>query len=204
LKIKALVGLTLLASSAFAATISSGASGVNWMVNSNPAVVETGTLPTAFGWVANFSDGQWIGTAATDGNFGGPGLGALAGQSYTFTLNLSAILASGTFSLQYAADNSVVWSITNGTLSGATSCDSGNGNSIACFGSLRSLTGSFGAGSVLTATVLNGPVPSTPGERSPMGLIVVGTATDVPEPSTYAMLTLGGAAIAFARFRRKA
>lgn len=204
MKIKSLLGFALLASSAFGATISTGASGVNWLVNSNPAVVETGVLPTfPGGWVANFSDGRWIGTAATDGNYASGTDGALAGATYTFTLNLSSILASGVFSLQYAADNAVQWSISNGTLSGATSCDAGNGNSGVCFNSLRTLSGTFGAGSVLTATVVNGPVPSSPGQRSPMGLIVVGTASDVPEPSTYAMLALGGAAIAFARLRRK-
>lgn len=64
----------------------------------------------------------------------------------------------------------------------------------------RSLTGSFAANSTLTATVVN-----TTTVPSPMGLLVVGTAdtpTGVPEPSTYAMMFIGGAAIFMTRRRK--
>lgn len=189
----------LLASSAFGVTLSTGVA--PWSVNGNPAVVETGTLPLfPGGWVFPFSDGRWVGTSATDGNFALPSDGALAnGASYAFSLGLGALVpAGGTFSLQYAADNAVSWAITGGAIAGTTACGTGDINAD-CFSTLRSLSGSFTAGSTLTATVLNGPLGA--GLRTPMGLMVVGVATPVPEPASWAMFLLGGAALALARRR---
>ena len=71
-----------LAHSAFGATISTG--NAAWTVNGLPAVVETGVLPTfSGGWVSNFSDGSWVGTTASDGDFATPTDGAPAnGATY--------------------------------------------------------------------------------------------------------------------------
>lgn len=186
-----------LAHSAFGATLSTGAA--SWSVNGNPAVVETGVLPTfPGGWVQNFSDGRWVGTTASDGNFGLPTDGALAnGAIYTFSLNLGAVVpAGGSFSLQYAADNAVTWSITNGSLAGDTTCGSGNINAD-CFSSLRTLTGTFSSTSTLFASVVNGPTGV--GTRTPMGLLAVGVTAPVPEPSSWALFALGGVSLVFAR-----
>jgi PEP-CTERM motif len=183
-----ILGMVALASSAFAAPINTGTGGAPWLVNGNPAVVET-SIASPF-WIG--AVGQWIGAGANDGNISS----TAAAGTYVYTLNLSALVpGGGSLSLQYAGDNNVVWTITGGTLSGATSCTTND-----CFssnnGAPRSISGTFGAASILTATVTNTAV-------GPTGLMVVGTASNVPEPSTYAMLGLGGAAMLFARLRRK-
>ena len=93
------------------------------------------------------------------------------------------------------ADNSVTWSITGGALtSGVIACPGA-----ICFDSLRSLGGTYTAGAVLIATVVNNT--ATP---NPTGLLVQQSNTNaIPEPSTYAMMGLGAAALVFARLRRK-
>jgi hypothetical protein len=167
----ALLGVAL---SAPAAAVSLSTGTAPWQVNSNPAVVET-SIPGL--WITPFGDGFWIGSAATDS------LTGLVGTS-SFTLSIGAIAgSSGNFTLQYAADNDVTWSISSGTLGGATSCLNDT-----CFyggiGAPYTLTGSFSTTSVLTATVLNiGNLPN------PAGLLVVGSV--VPEPSSALLLTLG-------------
>lgn len=157
-----------------------------WEVNDNP-VVAISPLAVPF-WVNNFGDGGWVGTTAGDGTTNAAG-------TYIYTLDIGTYIgAAGTLSLQYAADNSVSWGITNGTLSGATSCAGPD-----CFSTVAALTGTFAADSVLTATVVNVA-------NSPQGLLVVGTASDVsqvPEPASVTMIAIGGAAIALARLRRK-
>jgi hypothetical protein len=191
-----LVAMTF-ASSAWAVTISTGAQ-PGWQVNSSAVVIES-TIPTGI-WIANFGDGVWVGPTATAGGIL-EGQGAPAGV-YTYTLNIGALLGtSGNFTLQYAADNGVTWTINNGgTISGATVCASPD-----CFrasnGAPRSVSGTLTATSVLTATVTNDLLGG--GINNPTGLLVVGTASNVPEPSTYAMLGLGGAALLLSRLRRK-
>ena len=130
------------ASMAHAAPTSLSTGVAPWLVNGNPAVV-LGAIPA--GWADGPGDGQWVGTTSLDGAAAAPG-------TYTFSLNVGALVGSaGTFFLDFAADDTVQWSITNGSLSGATNC-LGPGS---CSNSLSSLTGTFAANSVLTATVLN-------------------------------------------------
>ncbi len=100
--------------------------------------------------------------------------------------------------LQYAADNAVAWSITNGSLTGTTDCGAGSPNAT-CYTSTNTLGVTFAADSVLTATVENEGLP----EGSVMGLMAQGAYDPVPEPGTYALVLLGGAGIAAARSRRK-
>ncbi len=101
-------------------TISTGTA-APWLVNGNPVVLES-PIATPF-WINNFSDGKWVGTNSSDGNLaGGPNPG-----TYTFTMNIGAYFgAAGVLSLQYAADNNVTWSISNGSLAGSTSCVTGD------------------------------------------------------------------------------
>lgn len=188
-----------LAVPASAAPVSISTGVAPWQVNGNPAVAEDAPLPST--WLPGFGDGVWIGTSAADSN-------AIAGGTYVFTLNIGAFVgAAGTFSLDYAGDNSVEWTITNGTLAGTSSCPIEY-----CFMSPsfapanitpapRSLTGTFAASSVLTATIVNWPG----GGPNPMGLLVVGTAdarrVTAPEPATMGLLGLGALA-AVARRRR--
>lgn len=184
--------------SASAASISTGVAG--WLVNGIPVAVET-TLAVP-SWINNFGDGKWVGTTANDGSFS---VGANPG-TYTFTLLMAAYAGgpSGAFSLQYAADNTVAWTISGGgSLSGATAC-SGDPTTTDCFGSTagapRTLSGLYAATSLLTATVVNGGT-----SLNPMGLLVVGTATpaNVPLPSSLAILALGGAVLGAMRARRQ-
>jgi hypothetical protein len=62
------------------------------------------------------------------------------------------------------------------------------------------LTGTYSATSVLTATVTNNGTLA-----NPTGLLVQGLATsnsEVPEPSTYAMVAIGAVGVLVARRRR--
>ncbi len=199
--LKSLLAAALLATSVFGApmTISTGTAAL-WLVNGNPVVVET-TIPTGI-WIANFGGGSWVGPTASAGD---PATGFAPG-TYTYTLNIGAYFGgAGSFSLQYATDNSVAWTLSAGSLGGTTSCNSVLNPDSNCFqssaGAPRTLTGNFASNSILTATVVNGT--NTPVANNPTGLLVVGTGSDIPEPSTYAMFGMGIAAIAFARSRRK-
>lgn len=175
-----------------------------WTVNGNPVAVLS-PIATPF-WISNFGDGRWVGATSNDGNVVS---GANSG-SYVFSLNFSGFTSGpGTFDLQYSADNSVSWSITHGTLSGATVCGLAD-----CFsaiaGAPRSISGSFAANSILTASVTN-----IGSGKSPMGLLAVGTyvasaepggpgAAPVPEPMTWVMMVSGFAVTGGAvRLRRQ-
>lgn len=200
--VAAALATSLIASSTMAATLSTGVA--PWQVNGNP-VATLSPIPVPI-WVNNYGDGVWVGSTSNDGNLAGQGASSGA---YLFTLDLGQYAAGGgTFNLTYAADNSVTWSITNGSVSGATIC-----SLLDCFspsaGAVRSLSGSFASNSVLTASVFNA-------EKGPMGLIAVGTYSvsspvttgpgagpPVPEPATWAMMIIGlGAAGSMIRRRK--
>ena len=206
------VGLTL-ASFAFATSINTGAAGVNWQVAFNggaaaAVIAETGTLPVqpgfVGGWVPNGSGntGVWVGRTAGGGNFAVPTDGSQVGV-YVYTLAIGG-LNTGSFIAQYAADNNIAWTISGGgSLGGTTSCGvpSATDNDD-CYSTLRTLTGTgITASTIITATVRNGPQGAT--GPNPSGLLVRGDVSPVPEPSTYAMLALGGVAVALARLRRR-
>lgn len=175
--LKSLLAASLLATAVFAApmTISTGTAAL-WTVNGNPVAVEN-PIPTPT-WIGNFGDGRWVGTSVSDATIPG---GAAPG-TYIYRLNIGTYLGgTGSFGLQYAADNSVTWTITTGTLAGTTSCDATVNPVGDCFGAgagaPRSLTGTYSLSSVLTATVVNGDTFSTPS-----GLLVVGTAANEVDP----------------------
>jgi hypothetical protein len=133
----------------------------------------------------------WVGATVNDGS---TFLGGLAAPGvYVYTLKIGALFQSGgSFSLQYAADNTVAWSVSNGSLAGQTSCQQ-----LDCFSTARSLSGNFSANSVLTATVVNGDFG-----LNPTGLTVAGNAFAMPEPSSYALMAIGGGLLAFRKRRR--
>ena len=199
---KWMVCIATLISPAFAIGISTGGPAA-WLVNGNPAVVEN---PRPANWVPNTGGGSWVGTSSTDGD---PAIGNVPGV-FVYTLAIGALYGgSGVFNLNYAADNSVAWSITSGTLTGGTATCSGN-----CFGSFNALSGTLSATSILIATVVNTTAGSTgliansagfaPGSETnsnPTGLFVSGTAEAVPEPATWALL-FGGASLLALRKRQ--
>ena len=207
----ALVGLTL-ASSAFAVPIGTGVA--SWTVNSAAVVVETAnTLPTLSGtgfnngWVENMAGmGVWVGRTATSGSYQGLNSGDATGQ-YVYELALGALLGgSGGVTFQWAADNTGLVQVVNGAV--VTTLDScgvpsatNPTNNDTCYQTLRNVNAVVASSAtILRITVQNGPTGGTP---NPTGLIVKGDVTATPEPSTYAMLALGGVAVAFARLRRK-
>lgn len=178
-----------------------------WVVNSNPVfavdLTQLQLLPTS--WIPNFGDGQWVGSSTTSGNYLNTGDGAAPGN-YVYTLAIGALMGgSGTFSLKYASDDTVGWSINMGSFtsgSASTSC-SVLGTCWSSPSAPFTLTGTFSATSVLIATVVNAGAM-----WNPSGFIAVGTAvlngnvSTIPEPSTYAMLCLGAIGLAAARYRK--
>lgn len=160
----------------------------DWQVNGNNAS-QLSDIPGP--WLSGPTGVSWIGIETIDAS----------GGTYTFSLALGG--TGGTFSLNYAADNTVQWSITNGSLMGTMSC---LGNPDNCFGSgagaPRSLTGMFSAHSILTATVVNG---NSNAQTNPMGLLAYGTISHaaVPVPGSLALILIGTSAIAVVRARRK-
>jgi hypothetical protein len=200
---KSLLVLSALAVSAFGATINTGTA--TWQVSTtgvggaySAVVNEVGTPIVNGGWVQNPVGSEWVGTTATDGQFGTTG--GLPG-TYVYRLAIGAVHGGpGSFVLNYAADNGInlyIGNLAGTVLANVASCGPGDGDAV-CFTSFRNASGVFGASDYLYAVVVNGGTA-----RNPTGLLVVGETSVIPEPSTYAMLALGGAALAFARLRRK-
>lgn len=217
----AVVGLAAVA--CFAAPIATGTA--NWQVaqtggttlNSGnalntytSAVVLTGALPGV--WVSAPVGSAWVGQVATDGNqtsgqclvVGGANTcGAQPGQ-YTYTLSFVNALGGTLTGFQYTSDDSVSLTIAdaNGTLYSSTSGSS-------AFSALISAASSYNwVGSLtITAVVTNAVYAPAPLSLTPSGFLAVGDVTlnseTIPEPSTYAMLGLGGAAMLVARLRRR-
>lgn len=197
--------------------ISNNGAALNTTTN---AVNLTGTLAQSVGlgsnaWLTPSGGPAWVGQQATDGNFisGGSCNSAAATSTcganpgvYVYTLSFAPGAGGGSFSFGFASDN-VITSLTVIQ----------NGNTIYTFGpgtapmqNAYTNTGNLNFGStgnvVITATVRNDPFAVGDTSRNPSGFIASGsgeTIDGVPEPSTYAMLTLGGMALVAARLRRK-
>ncbi len=233
--------LSLTAVCAFASSINistgnafdmTGVTTAGWRVQfgstTSNAVTLTGTLPLeslfpglGFGWVG--AQGQWIGTAASDGNFNPgngvcnsapPGAATCGGQAGTYTYTLGWTSAfGGSFSITgFTGDNGV---------KGGTPLNTSLQvlvNSVQAFGSSSATQNAFAAGSgvisygsgstiLIRAIVVNDVLPSNPNSRNPTGFILLGRGNEndtlvTPEPSTYAMLGLGLALMAV-RLRRR-
>jgi hypothetical protein len=203
---KTLLALSALAVSAFGGPINSSTA-TGWQVSTTGAtgtfaavVNEVGTPIFPTGWVANPVGSEWIGTSATSGQFLPGGTGAPG--TYVYRLAIGPLLGSqGLLNFRYAADNAVnFWLGTAGgtLISTLSDCGAGDGNA-GCFTALSApVISTFAATDYLYATVVNGGTGP-----NPTGLLVVGSTEVVPEPSTYAMLALGGLAVGIARLRRK-
>jgi len=196
---------------------------------SGSAVVLTGTLPfaanlpgfEAFSWVNPFSGAAWVGQLATDGQFSNGGAitcgnpcGA-AGGFFTYTYTFDGALGGNLVLSGFTGDNgvrSVSVSQTGGanlyncTVGGPGTLCAGTQNSITATTGMLNFSASAGRMITITAVVENLDGPG----RNPSGFILAGSAfvndpgnPDIPEPSTYAMIGLGGAAMLFARLRRK-
>ena len=191
------------------------------------AVVLTGTLPfannldpafAAAAWANPFGGAVWIGQLVTDGQYSDPARGitctAPCGAQdgfyeYTYTFNAAnggnLILSGAT------GDNGIRLLTVTSSVSGSLFSCTQSGPGVNCAASQNTLMATTGI--LNWAAGLNGTVTITarvenqlgPG-RNPSGLIIAGSANindGVPEPSTYAMFGLGGAAMLFARLRRK-
>jgi len=166
------------------------------------AVILSDPIPTGFGWAAEANGAEWIGQLTTDGNFGCPQQQTVCGAApgtYVYTLTLSNVLA-GTLNFSFASDNAVTFRVLS---NGGEVYNSGVqvGFALTTPSAIAYSAGTL----VLEATVQNG-YSSGLNVRNPTGLLVMGATTDnapgVPEPSTYAMLGLGGAGLLVARMRR--
>jgi hypothetical protein len=134
---------------------------------------------------------KWIGSTPQDGDFTSP---VAAPGTYVYSLNIGSMMSSGgVLSLSYAADDTISWTITNGSLSGDVVCSAN------CFSSIRTLNGSFSANSVLRATVQN-----SPSGLNPTGLAVAGQLmANVPEPSTAGVILMSAFAGGWVLVRRR-
>lgn len=216
----AVAGLAAVA--CFAAPIATGTG--NWQVaqtsgtlnSGNPlntqtsAVALTGSLPSV--WIAAPVGAAWVGQVATDGNQssgqcvtanGATGCGAQAG-TYVYTLSFVNALGGILSGFRFTSDDSVTLTITDstGTLySGA----SGSSAFLALISAPASIP--WQNNLTITATVTNAVYAPNPTLRTPSGFLAVGDVTlnesSVPEPSTYAMLGIGGIAMLAARLRRR-
>ena len=175
--------LSAAAASASGAVINSGVA--PWQIEGGPASVITNPLPPST-WAAA-PPAAWIGFDSETSQSSG---------EYVFSIAIGAYLGSGgSFAFNFAADNTIQWSITNGTLDGDVTCTNGGD----CYSRLRYLTGTFSADSILTATIINDEDDLGP---NPSGLLVQGVAVDTPEPGTYALFSIAGAAGFYLRRRR--
>ena len=87
--------------------------------------------------------------------------------------------------------------ITDGVLDNSSDVTCANGGD--CYTRLRYLTGTFNVGSIITARVTNDPDSAG---NNPTGLLVQGAAVAIPEPSTYVLISIAGAAGFYLRRRR--
>ena len=215
-------GLFSLSTALFATTINVGTSTV-WTV-SGPSVVGTiaasslGSAPNSV-WLPSPVTSTWIGSTSTDGNISST---QLAGTYvYSYTLNTAALGGSLNY-ITAADDKDTVRVFLDNVLintynhlgnalnggagcaflpTGATNCSGGVG-----FGEIGPGAISWGAGGAGVIKIQGTVVNATNG---PTGFLVTGSATyadpvsPTPEPTTFAMLGLGGLAILGSRRFRK-
>jgi PEP-CTERM motif len=195
------------------------------------AVVLTGGLPllTVFpsgGWFVPTGGASWVGQAVTDGNYETtPGncnsaaatttCGAAAGATfaqYVYAYSLNSGATGGALNFYFTADNTVTTA-----QSGFNALEVRVNGSVVYSGSALNQSSVttvsnlvVAANSVIqiSAVVRNNTLSATATDRNPSGFLLSGSfdpgaVTGTPEPSTYAMLGLGGLAMIAARLRRK-
>jgi hypothetical protein len=187
------------------------------------AVANLGTSPN-FQWLPAPAGSQWVSTQPSDGLLP-PDPSGIAG-TYMFELALATPGLGGSMDFLVAADNQVTVQVfLDGVLivpayvhpgnalinsntspgcsflpAGSSNCSPGLAPGLAGPGPIVWGAGGLGA-IVIRATVVN----SVPPDPSPIGLLLTGAAdvtTITPEPSAYAMFSLGSLALIAARRRQ--
>jgi hypothetical protein len=156
-------------------------------------------------WAQPADGAQWIAQRADDFDYRNEASYGAAPGVYTYTLNLGSVVAGSLSNFRFASDDAVTVRILN---NGTQIYNSGQRMGFGLY--TEATTINFAAGTlVIEATVKNGLVLDNGQSRSirnASGLLVMGTTQDaasgVPEPSTYAMLGIGGAGLLIARMRR--
>lgn len=211
----------LIAAAAFAATAFGASidttSGVAWQCISVTSLGGPGTScpstpgpvsylgSTALGaWNAPTGGAQWTGPNSTSAPTSNSAAWPLAG-TYVYYLDFAS-LGSGfnnISALTIGSDNGITVELCTSTSSCGTTLYS-NPNGLVGFTIPYATTTaqSLGGATGIRVTVVNAPLGAD--GASPSGFFIDGDVTGVPEPSTMVMLSLGGAAILFARLRRKA
>ena len=179
------------------ATIGNGAD-LHWTLNGGSAFTggTNGVFPIP-PWVSETATSRWLtpSTNAADGFYDASTDGI---YTYTQVFSLTGYKAStASFSGVFASDNTV----DKITLNGVTIA--GSGGSFSSWNAFSSAGGTFNAGvNTLTFTVRN--FAQNGGNPTGLNVDVVGSATAVPEPASWALMVVGFGMVGFATRRRSA
>jgi hypothetical protein len=205
--------LVLLATAAYAGTVILDTGIATWSVATPASVNQNGNAvvltPPNSGWVAAAGNSSWVGYAANNGTLGS---GPDNSGTYTYTINFTPGLGSGSLAYAFTGDNTGTIAIyqNGGLLTTIASAGNGAGSAFLTVTS-GSLAISAGANDIfqIVGTVQNLIFRDGNGIAigNPTGFMFSGTATTtpdaptVPEPTTLGMLGLGSCLLVASRRR---